>query len=99
MTPQEKDLLTTLLARLKGAGGQPKDPEADALIRQAMAEQPDMPYYLVQTVLIQVLSLVQAQILDQHGLHKVIGHIRLLSHRLADQRIGLGVLGLSTGAF
>src|SRR6516225_6089661 len=61
MTPQEKDLLTTLLARLKGAGGQPKDPEADALIRQAMTEQPDAPYYLVQTVLIQDLSLHNAQ--------------------------------------
>jgi uncharacterized protein len=61
MTPQEKDLLTTLLARLKSTGGQPKDPEAEALIRQAMAEQPDMPYYLVQTVLIQDLSLHQAQ--------------------------------------
>jgi hypothetical protein len=61
MTPQEKDLLTTLLARLKSTGGQPKDPEAEALIRQATAEQPDMPYYLVQTVLIQDLSLHQAQ--------------------------------------
>jgi uncharacterized protein len=61
MTPQEKDLITTLLARLKSAGGQPKDPEADALIRQAMAEQPDAPYYLVQTVLIQDLSLHTAQ--------------------------------------
>ncbi|MBV8508287.1 MAG: DUF2076 domain-containing protein, partial [Alphaproteobacteria bacterium] len=61
MTPQEKDLLTTLLARLKSAGGQPKDPEADTLIRQALAEQPDMPYYLTQTVLIQDLSLHQAQ--------------------------------------
>lgn len=61
MTPQEKDLLTTLLARLKSASGQPKDPEADTLIRQALAEQPDMPYYLVQTVLIQDLSLHQAQ--------------------------------------
>jgi hypothetical protein len=61
MTPQEKELLTTLLARLKGAGAQPKDPEADALIRQATAEQPDMPYYLTQTVLIQDLSLHQAQ--------------------------------------
>ena len=61
MTPQEKDLITTLLARLKNAGGQPKDPEADALIRQAMAEQPDAPYYLVQTVLIQDLSLHNAQ--------------------------------------
>jgi hypothetical protein len=61
MTPQEKDLITTLLARLKSAGGQPKDPEADALIRQAAAEQPDAPYYLVQTVLIQDLSLHNAQ--------------------------------------
>jgi hypothetical protein len=61
MTPQEKDLITTLLARLKTAGGQPKDPEADTLIRQAVAEQPDAPYYLVQTVLIQDLSLHNAQ--------------------------------------
>ena len=61
MTPQEKDLITTLLARLKNAGGQPKDPEADALIRQAMTEQPDAPYYLTQTVLIQDLSLHNAQ--------------------------------------
>jgi len=61
MTPQEKELITTLLARLKNAGGEPKDPEADALIRQAMAEQPDAPYYLVQTVIIQDLSLHNAQ--------------------------------------
>jgi len=61
MVPQERDLITTLLARLKGAAGQSKDPEADTLIRQAMVEQPDAPYYLVQTVLIQDLSLHQAQ--------------------------------------
>jgi uncharacterized protein len=61
MTPQEKELLTTLLDRLKNTPRQPKDPEADALIRQAAAEQPDLPYYLVQTVLIQDLSLHQAQ--------------------------------------
>ena len=61
MTPQERDLITHLLSRLSQAGGQPKDPEADALIRQAVSEQPDMPYYLVQTVLIQDLSLHTAQ--------------------------------------
>ena len=48
MTPQEKELLTTLLDRVKNAPRQDKDPEADALIRQAMAAQPDLPYYLVQ---------------------------------------------------
>jgi hypothetical protein len=61
MTPQEKDLITQLLDRLKQAGGQPKDPEAEALIRQAVAQQPDAPYYLVQTVLIQDMALNQAQ--------------------------------------
>ena len=61
MTPQEKELLTTLLDRLKNAPRQDKDPEADALIRQAMTAQPDLPYYLTQTVLIQDLSLHQAQ--------------------------------------
>lgn len=61
MTPQEKELLTTLLDRLKNAPRQAKDPEADALIRQATTEQSDLPYYLVQTVLIQDLSLHQAQ--------------------------------------
>ena len=61
MTPQERDLLTTLLARLKSAAAQPKDPEADGLIRQSMSEQPDAPYYLAQTVLIQDLSLHNAQ--------------------------------------
>jgi uncharacterized protein len=61
MTPQETDLLTTLLGRLKSAAGQPKDPDADGLIRQTVAEQPDAPYYLAQTVLIQDLSLHNAQ--------------------------------------
>ncbi len=61
MVPQERDLITTLLTRLKSAQGQPKDGEADGLIRQAMVEQPDAPYFLVQTVLIQDLSLHQAQ--------------------------------------
>ncbi|MFI4947862.1 MAG: DUF2076 domain-containing protein, partial [Alphaproteobacteria bacterium] len=61
MVPQERDLITTLLARLKSVAGQPRDPEADALIRQDLVEQPDAPYYLVQTVLIQDLSLHQAQ--------------------------------------
>lgn len=63
MEPQERDLITTLLTRLESASkaGQPKDTEADALIRQAMTQMPDAPYYLVQTVLIQDLSLHNAQ--------------------------------------
>ena len=41
MTPQERDLITALLTRLKQQGNQPKDAEADGLIRQGLAEQPD----------------------------------------------------------
>lgn len=61
MEPQERDLIATLLTRLQSASGQPKDADADALIRQAMTQMPDAPYYLVQTVLIQDLSLHNAQ--------------------------------------
>jgi uncharacterized protein len=61
MEPQERDLITTLLTRLQSASGQPKDAEADAMIRQAMGQMPDASYYLVQTVLIQDLSLHNAQ--------------------------------------
>src|ERR1700747_687278 len=61
MTPQEKELLTTLLDRVKNAPRQDQDPQAESLIRQAMAAQPDLPYSLTQTVLIQDLSLHQAQ--------------------------------------
>ncbi|HXZ01983.1 MAG TPA: DUF2076 domain-containing protein [Stellaceae bacterium] len=61
MTPQERDLVVALLARLKQQASQPKDAEAEALIRQGMAEQPDAPYLLMQTVLIQDMALHDAQ--------------------------------------
>ena len=61
MMPQEKEMIATLVERLKKAEGQPKDLEAETLIRQATAAQQDAPYSLVQTALIQELSLQQAQ--------------------------------------
>ena len=61
MTPQERDLITALLARLQQQANQPKDVEAEALIRQGVAAQPDAPYLLVQTVLIQDMALHSAQ--------------------------------------
>lgn len=61
MTPQERDLITQLIDRLRQRAPQPKDQEADALIRQAIAAQPDIPYLLVQTVLIQDMALHSAE--------------------------------------
>jgi uncharacterized protein len=60
MTPQERDLITSLFARLQQAANQPKDSDADALIRERAAQHPDAPYLLVQTVLIQDMALAEA---------------------------------------
>jgi uncharacterized protein len=57
MTPHETTLVTILLERLKKTISPDKDSEAEMLIRQTTAEQPDAAYHLVQTVLIQDLSL------------------------------------------
>jgi uncharacterized protein len=61
MTPQERDLISALLARLQQQSGKPRDPEADALIRESGAEIPDALYLLVQTALIQDMALHAAQ--------------------------------------
>src|SRR5882757_11492030 len=61
MTPQERELLTNLIGRLRQAPAQAKDQEADQLIAQLVRERPDAAYVLAQTVLIQDYSLHQAQ--------------------------------------
>jgi hypothetical protein len=61
MTPQGQDLVKTLVRRLATTNPQPKDAEAEALIRKEMAEQLDGPYYLMQTALIQDLCLTDAR--------------------------------------
>ncbi|HZT51301.1 MAG TPA: DUF2076 domain-containing protein [Stellaceae bacterium] len=60
MTPQERDLIQSLLGRLQQQANQPKDREAEALIARGMAAIPDAPYLLVQTVLIQDMALAEA---------------------------------------
>ena len=61
MTEHETALVAILLERLKMVDSAPKDAEAETLIRQMTADQPDSAYHLVQTVLIQDLSLHVAQ--------------------------------------
>ena len=48
MTPQERELLTTFLQQMSQAQPGQKDSEADALIREACARQPEAAYLLVQ---------------------------------------------------
>lgn len=61
MTPQEQQLLTDFLNRLVAVGQVTKDPQADSLIRQRLAEQPDAGYLLVQRCLLQQQALDTAK--------------------------------------
>src|SRR5438128_5584858 len=64
MTPQETQVLQDFLTQLTQARGIAKDPQADALIASAVAQQPDAAYLLVQRALMmeQALNSAKAQI-------------------------------------
>jgi hypothetical protein len=53
MSPEERQLLTGLFDRIRGAANTPRDPEAETLIQDATKAQPYAPYFLAQTVLVQ----------------------------------------------
>ena len=53
MSPEERQLLTGLFDRTRGAANAPRDSEAEALIQDATRAQPYAPYFLAQTVLVQ----------------------------------------------
>ena len=57
MTAQERDQLQQFLAALRQQRAQAKDALADGLIRDALAQQPDAPYLLVQRSLALQLAL------------------------------------------
>ena len=59
MTLQERELLTRFLQLLASARAGQKDAEAEALIREAVARQPDAGYLLVQRAL-QLEQLLQS---------------------------------------
>jgi uncharacterized protein len=61
MQAQERELITGLFGRLQPFEAQPRDGEAEALIKDFIARQPAAPYLLVQTVLVQEQALKAAQ--------------------------------------
>ena len=61
MTPQERILIMKVADRLKQAGPQTKDAEAEQLIRQQIASHTDSVYLLTQAVIVQEYGLEQAQ--------------------------------------
>jgi uncharacterized protein len=53
MSPEERQLITGLFDRIRSAANTPRDPEAEALIADAVKSMPYAPYFLVQAVLVQ----------------------------------------------
>lgn len=61
MSPQDTQLLENFLNQLIQARGLQKDPEAEAMIGQAVSRQPDAAYLLVQRALLQQQALDNAK--------------------------------------
>lgn len=61
LTPQEEQLLNSLIDRLNQTPLQEKDPEAESLLNERLAGNPDALYMLAQTVLVQNIALDQAK--------------------------------------
>lgn len=60
MSPEERQLLTSLFERTKSAAATPRDGEAEALIGQALRDQPYAAYFLAQAVIVQEQGLKAA---------------------------------------
>ncbi|HLH51550.1 MAG TPA: DUF2076 domain-containing protein [Roseiarcus sp.] len=60
MTPQERQLLGGLFQRVASTASNPRDPEAESFINEAVRMQPHAPYALAQTVLVQQQALEAA---------------------------------------
>ena len=57
MSPEERQLLSGLFDRIRTAGTQPRDAEAEGLIADQVRAQPYAPYLLSQTVIVQEQAL------------------------------------------
>lgn len=61
VTPQEEQLINSLVERVNQTQLKEKDPDAEALLNQGLGGNADAPYILAQSVLIQNIALDQAK--------------------------------------
>jgi hypothetical protein len=61
VTPQEEQLLNSLVERVNQTQLQEKDPDAEGLLNKALGSNPDALYIMAQTVLVQNIALEQAK--------------------------------------
>jgi hypothetical protein len=77
MSPEERQLLTTLFDRVRTASATPRDRDAEALIDQGVRDQPYTTYYLAQAVIVQ-----------EKGLEAASKHIQELEERVRQLEAG-----------
>ncbi len=84
MEQQEKRMIEELFGKLQQAESQsgPRDAEAEALIRDAVAKQPAAPYYMAQAILVQ-----------ENALENLNQRVHELEQELANRPAGGGFLG------
>lgn len=75
MNSDERQLLSTLFERVRSAATQPRDPEAESLVNDAVRAMPFAPYVLAQAALVLEQNLKAAQ-----------GHIQQLEAELQRQQ-------------
>jgi uncharacterized protein len=93
MSPEERQLLTGLFDRIRGAASTPRDQEAETLIGDAVKAQPYAPYFLAQTVLVQDQALRAAN----DRLQELDGKVKELEAKAASQpRAGGFLSGLGS---
>lgn len=63
LNPEDRRAIEGLFERLRDVATRtgPRDPDAEALIRQRLAEHPAAPYYMAQTILVQETALGEAR--------------------------------------
>ncbi|CAA7615456.1 conserved hypothetical protein [Candidatus Terasakiella magnetica] len=88
MNPQERELIQSVFDRLAKMAGAPKDPEAEAMIVERLRALPDAPYHLVQAVVVQELTIKQAET-----------HVAELERQLAQARANAAPQAPAAGSF
>ena len=61
MTPEERQVITSIFERLKAAENRPRDPEAERLISDLVARQPYAPYAMAQLIYVDEQALANLQ--------------------------------------
>lgn len=79
MSPEERQLLSTLFDRVRTASTTQRDPEAERFIEDATRQQPYATYYLAQAVAVQ-----------EKGLEAAANHIKELEARVRQLEAGAG---------